>query len=502
MTIKYFIYARKSSESEDRQMASIEDQTEELKKIAANNGLRIIEVLTESKSAKNPGRPVFNKMLERVNRGEADGILCWKLNRLARNPIDGAQVSWLLQKRIIKHIQTYDRDYKPEDNVLMMQVELGMANQFVKDLSVDVKRGTRRKAERGWNPAPVLPAGYKHNMSREASRRNAGNSSNSKVDKEIVIESESFRIVKKLWKLLLTGEHTMAEIKQKGDNMCLRSVRGSFFALSAYYKLFSNPFYCGYFYWRDANGVLQKYRGRHKTMITEEDFEKAQVLLGRNPGVSRKRKYYYPFKNLMSCGECKGRITVDRVVRTVCSNCHRKFSVKNANACPRCNMKVSQMKNPHITDIAYYRCTKKRGTCSQGYLRFDKALIQFQSVLDRISISEKTSQWLRLTMNLIEHTQEDDKRNVKNLEQKISELQERVQNIIRMRADNHISQDQFLLNKRTAELELAEVENQIAATIDTRSNWKDVANKICDNLIGINELFPKSGQLDQESDCD
>src|SRR3989344_4766823 len=102
--IKYFVYARKSSESEDRQMASIDDQINELKKIAEENDLNVIDILSESKSAKNPaGRAVFNQMLERIHRGEAQGIICWKLNRLARNPIDGGQISWMVQQGAIQH---------------------------------------------------------------------------------------------------------------------------------------------------------------------------------------------------------------------------------------------------------------------------------------------------------------------------------------------------------------------------------------------------------------
>ncbi|HEX5429874.1 MAG TPA: recombinase family protein [Patescibacteria group bacterium] len=107
----------------------------------------------------NPGRPIFNKMLERINLGEANGIICWKLDRLARNPVDGGQVSWMLQGNAIKHIQTYGRSYLPEDNVLMMSVELGVANQFVRDLSVNVKRGLRKKVQDG-NTTGLVPTGY------------------------------------------------------------------------------------------------------------------------------------------------------------------------------------------------------------------------------------------------------------------------------------------------------------------------------------------------------
>ena len=143
--IRFFLYARKSSESEDRQVASIESQVAELQKIASDMHLEVVDVLTESQSAKAPGRPVFNQMIQRLQMGEAEGVLCWKLNRLARNPIDGGQISWMLQQGVLRQIQTFGRGYYPTDNVIVMAVELGMANQFVRDLSIDTKRGRRAK---------------------------------------------------------------------------------------------------------------------------------------------------------------------------------------------------------------------------------------------------------------------------------------------------------------------------------------------------------------------
>ena len=86
----------------------------------SRQGLTIVDTISESKSAKAPGRIEFNRMLERIRKGEATGILCWKLNRLARNPIDGGQISWMLQQNTIQSIQTYSAEYKPTDNVLMM----------------------------------------------------------------------------------------------------------------------------------------------------------------------------------------------------------------------------------------------------------------------------------------------------------------------------------------------------------------------------------------------
>jgi site-specific DNA recombinase len=82
---KYFLYVRKSSEDEDRQILSIDAQVAELSDIARRHGMMIVATFTESRSAKEPGRPVFNDMLRRIEQGEANAILTWKLDRLARN---------------------------------------------------------------------------------------------------------------------------------------------------------------------------------------------------------------------------------------------------------------------------------------------------------------------------------------------------------------------------------------------------------------------------------
>jgi site-specific DNA recombinase len=110
--ITYFLYARKSSESEDRQIQSIDDQISRLKELANNLGISIIEILQEAKTAKKPYcRPVFTDMLERIEKGEAQGILCWQINRLSRNPVDSGTLGWMLQQGALKSIQTIDREY-------------------------------------------------------------------------------------------------------------------------------------------------------------------------------------------------------------------------------------------------------------------------------------------------------------------------------------------------------------------------------------------------------
>ena len=104
--IKYFLYIRKSSESEDRQVQSIEDQNIRLNALSAQLKLEIVDVYEEAKSAKKPNnRPKFTEMLGRIRAGEANGILCWQINRLTRNPVDAGELQWMLQTNLIQSIQ-------------------------------------------------------------------------------------------------------------------------------------------------------------------------------------------------------------------------------------------------------------------------------------------------------------------------------------------------------------------------------------------------------------
>ena len=103
--LSYVIYARKSTESEDRQVLSIGAQIKELTDYVANNNLTIAETYIEAKSAKRPGRPVFNDMVKELRRKKAIGILCWKLDRLTRNLLDAALISELLETGLRRRLR-------------------------------------------------------------------------------------------------------------------------------------------------------------------------------------------------------------------------------------------------------------------------------------------------------------------------------------------------------------------------------------------------------------
>lgn len=161
MSTTYFLYARKSTDVEDKQVLSIEAQLVELRALAKQNGLCIAEEFVEKRSAKLPGRPIFENMLTRIEQGEARGVICWKIDRLSRNPVDSGRVSWLLQRGVIENITTHERTFCPTDNVLITAVEFGMANEYIRQLSANTARGrsdNSRRWERPWREHTSTPS--------------------------------------------------------------------------------------------------------------------------------------------------------------------------------------------------------------------------------------------------------------------------------------------------------------------------------------------------------
>ena len=268
---KYFIYCRKSSEAEDRQVLSIESQTRELVQIAAKLGVPVVEILTESKSAKEPGRPVFNAMMQRLYRGEAAGIICWKLDRLARNPVDGGSIIWAIKQhgiRVLTPAQSYARE---DDNIILMYIEFGMAQKYVDDLSKNVKRGLRTKVENGWFSG-VAPPGYLNHTDKQTGSN------------IIVPDPERFPLIRRMWDLMLTGLYTppqIATIANEKWGFRTRKTRkngGRPLCRSASYLIFNRPFYYGEF--ESPEGSGQWYRGKHEPMVTEDEYDQVQRRLG------------------------------------------------------------------------------------------------------------------------------------------------------------------------------------------------------------------------------
>jgi len=453
--IKYILYARKSSESEDRQVASIESQVGVLKDLAQKEGLEILEILTESQSAKEPGRPIFNKMIEKISTGEAQGIICWKLDRLARNPLNGGTISWMLQKGIIKHIQTYERSYYPTDNVLMMSVEFGMANQFIRDLSENTKRGLRTKAKNGWYPDHA-PLGYTHNPLKK------------KGEKEIIKDPERFDLVRKMWDLMLTGNYTPQQIwKIANQEWKLKNEHNQLISRSNVYLMFRNPFYYGKFEYPKNSGNW--YEGQHEPMIAKEEFIRVQNILNKPIIRSNFKQHYFPFRGLIRCGECGAVITAEE--------------------------KIKKQKNGNIHRYIYYHCTKRKNpNCSQKCIEYKELLQRIEGILSQIEIPATFHEWALKELEKETKQESEDRNKILNdLQNSYQQCLNEIDGVIGMRARRELDEEDY---KRKMS-ELSEKKNKLYELIqDTNRRVEsqiENATKLLDFAKNVMSAFKNGG---------
>ncbi len=458
--MKYFIYCRKSSEDEDRQILSIESQITELKRLAKKQSLPILEILTESRSAKAPGRPIFNEMLNRIYNKEADGIICWKLDRLARNPIDGGQISWMLQQGVIKHIEASDRAFYPEDNVLIMNVEFGMANQFILDLSKNTKRGLKTKAEKGWLPG-MAPKGYLNNKDKN------------KGEKDIITDPERFKLVRKMWDLMLTGKYSINQILNIVNNhwnfksRLMKNKGGKPLCSSELYRMFINPFYYGYFEWGE-----KIYKGKHQRMITKDEFDQVQLILGKK-GRPRPKNHTFAFTGIIKCEECNGMITAEE---------------KN------------KLTRDGIHHYVYYRCTKKKRDikCTQPTIRVEDLEEQIDKLLKKITISEKFKNWALKYLNESNDKEINDRTDIyKSLQKTYNKNQKYLDNLTQMRFREQISEPEYLQHKTELLKEQRRLKEKLESTEYRASNWLELSEKTF-NFVYYARAWFKNGTLEDK----
>ena len=274
--MKHFIYSRKSSEDDDRQALSIVAQLSELETIAQSNNLLIIDTLTESKSAKEPGREVFNEMLRRIEGGEANAILTWKLDRLARNFDDGGRIIGMLQRGVIQEIRTFEKTYLPTDNVLMIAVEFGMANQYVRDLSVNIRRGIREKVRRGI-ACSKAPLGY-YNEPRL---------------RTMEPHPKIFPKLKKIMELFATGNYSLSAIQREMTKAGLVGQKSKKpLTFGSIDHILRKPFYYGVF-----NHKGELHQGSHVPMISRRHSTKYRMLCSQmaNPLTAFEGKKVFSF---------------------------------------------------------------------------------------------------------------------------------------------------------------------------------------------------------------
>lgn len=430
------LYARKSSESEERQILSIDSQVTELSAIATRLGFRVHRVFTEAASAKAPGRPVFNDLIRRVQEGEFDAILCWKVDRLARNPVDGGAVIWALEERKLAAIHTPQRSFTNTGNdKFWMQLEFGMAKKYVDDLSDNVKRGIRAKLAQGWWPG-VPPIGYL----------------NDQVNHTIVKDPDRFSLIRRMWELMLTGLYTPPQIHAIATHKwglrtrVSRRMGGGPMARAAVYKMFTNPFYHGV-----IEHLGERYQGAHPPMVTRNEFKRVQEILARSSR-PRSQGLSFTFAGLLRCGACGAAVTAER------------------------------KRNRHGTTYTYYHCTHRKQAidCRQRAVETGNLEQQIVRFLASLTMPKEVHD---LTLQLLDKAEaasaHQEEQVLQSLRQRRDRCERERSELVSLRLRGLLGDEEFSAKKRELESE----QEQLEAELHQRTAAKHETYRQCQEVF-------------------
>ena len=383
----YVAYYRKSTDTEDKQVLSLDGQQEVVQAYAEKNSLEITEEIRESFSAKKPGRPKFSQMIKRAGKGEIDGVIAYKLDRLTRNYADLGALAGLIEKGVEIHDTSYGV-YKDDSNsFIMIGVNTAIASAKIKGLSEDTRRGLRQKREIGWFPG-YAPTGYVNN----------------KLDKTIEIDPEKAHFVKKAFKLYDSGRYSLKSLAEKLRSDGFRSRTDSDrIPKTSLEQILKNPFYYGSF--RNKGELFQ---GKHKPLVPKDLWDRVQDRLDSKAQKKDGKKYVFTYRGFLSCSECGCSITAER-------------------------------QKGHI----YYRCTKSRGKCGQPYVREEELEIQLAGIFDPLAIDKQTSDFIR---DRLEDLYKEDKAYqegvTKSLRSKLAYLKQEKKNLYRKMINDQINDEE------------------------------------------------------------
>lgn len=346
--IKYVLYARKSTESEERQILSIDSQINEMLQKAEKENLEIVDIRRESHSAKDSGqRPVFKEVLGDIRRGRFNGILTWAPDRLSRNAGDLGSVVDLMDQNLLLEIRTFGQHFinSPNEKFLLM-ILCSQAKLENDNKSVNVKRGLRTRCEMGLRPG-VAPTGY---LNEKRSDRKC----------QAVIDPERGHVIKKLFEKVAYEKYSGKKIYMwlKFD-LNFRTYNGKkHLSLGNIFRILYNPYYYGMFEYPKNSGNW--YQGKHEPLITKELFDLTHSQLKSN--VLRQDKEF-AFTKLMLCGLCGSGISASE--------------------------KLKNQKNGNVHRYVYYGCTKaKDKTCRCGYVEEGELIRQFIDLVDKVDLNK------------------------------------------------------------------------------------------------------------------
>ncbi len=295
------------------------------------------------------------------------------------------------------------------------------------------------KADRGWLPSRP-PLGYL----------------NDKIEHTIIMDEERFHLVRKMWDLMLTGNFTPPQIREIANKEWgfktpkHKRSGGDELSLSVIYKLFTNIFYTGMFEWMN-----KIYNGNHKPMITMEEYDRVQILLGRN-GRPRMKRHEFAYTGIILCGDCGGMITAT----------DRLKIVKGTG---------------ELKSYIYYHCTKKKKgvPCKvQKPITLEDLEAQIDIELEKNTILPEFQQWAIEILNKNNNQEIDDRTKIYEMRHKaLADAQMELDNLTKMRYKGLIDDETFIKEADPLKEKIARLKGELRETEDRAEKWLELTEK-------------------------
>ncbi len=444
MDEKYFLYARKSTDVEDKQVLSIEAQMVELRKYARDNGLVVIDELIEKKTAKVPGRPIFNSMLTRIQNGEANGILAWHPDRLARNSIDGGQIIYLLDQVILNFLRFPMFQFEnTSQGKFMLSIMFSQSKYYVDNLAENVKRGLRQKVRRGEFPG-LAPLGY-YNHPRT---------------KTLAVDTSTKKLAKQAFELYAKDASRLEDIAAFLYDNGIKTKGGKPWPKDKVKLMLINPVYYGHF--RYGGEV---HEGKHEALITKKLFDRVQAVLERRCRTRHKVKNEpMPLCGVVRC-TCGMMITAERQVKRY----------KNGTSCA----------------YVYYHCTRKSKTvqCKEPAVRselFDEQLASL--ALGYAMPKEWASQLLAWLERDEAESAGASARQAGDVREQIARLSEKLERLLDSFLEQDIERADYLAKKAEIMSEKKTLEEKMGSILLGQNTWLEPMKKWIETAVSIWEI--------------
>jgi len=429
--MKYIIYARKSTEEDDRQVLSIEAQLVELKEFAAKEKLEIVASFQEAKTAKEPGRIKFAEMLSFLEQGKADGIISWHPDRLARNSVDGGKIIHFVDRGLIRSLKFPCFWFEPTpQGLFMLNIAFGQSKYFVDNLRENVKRGLRQKIRNGVWPS-WAPVGY----------------SNNPKTRGIDVDKEKAFLVKKIFEMYSTGEYPLNSLANWCEKKKLNTPKGNKISLSNVQHILQNPFYIGLMRYKG-----EIFEGTHEPLISKKLFDKCQEVMAKRGKVRPDRKHNFAFLGLMKCASCGCSITA-------------QYAKGNGGT------------------YTYYRCTKKRGACQEKYMSENMLVEQIKNFLQKVSLSSQDTEKVLAALSTEEaQAKEQAQSEAVNLKTQLSQIEAKLQKLLDVYLEDALTQKEYAAKKDILISQKVELNEKITGFEQKGLSWLEPAREFVKSL--------------------